>query len=243
MNLEGCSPSDLRTKADDYIDRDWAEIRDIDERDRNHKVLKAEAWARKAVATDALPERLDLLQDLARDDDWRVREGVAMALKHVNGNAFERVERSWYDWVDRDDPNVRRACEVGLMRVQSEHVDAALRIFDELVDDSNDYVKKSCGAFALSHVASKDPEAARPHLDRWSRSDDLRTRWNVAKAIGSYGRTDEYAMDLAYRLAGDEEYRVRRATASAVKKLTEKRPQVSDQIADWDDRDDFKTML
>lgn len=130
------------------------------------------------------------------------------------------------------------------MGTPPEHVESALELFDSLVTDSNDYVKKSCGGFAMSFVASKDPVIGRTHLDRWSRSDDLRTRWNVAKAIGgAYGRAGEHTFELAYRLSGDEEYRVRRATASSVKKLLENDSRVRKRIEQWDDRNDFRSML
>lgn len=245
MELNGLAVPEIREMADQYYrDHGWSEIEAIEEVDPDHKGFKAEAWARKAVAENDLPERLEYLRELSRDESWRVRERVAMALKYVNEHSFERVETAWYDWVEHDDNYVRRACEVGLMGVRREHVGPALEILDHLMSDSDEYVSKSCGGFAVSFVAGKDPEVAREYLDRWSRSDDVRTRWNVAKAIGGpYGRGRDHALELAYRLSGDEEYRVRRATASSVKKLIENDPTVRERVERWEDRDDFRSML
>jgi 3-methyladenine DNA glycosylase AlkC len=120
-----------------------------------------------------------------------------MALKYVNEHSFKQIEPTWYEWVKHDENYVRRACEVGLMGVTPGHVDPAFQILDHLVTDSDDYVQKSCGGFAVSTIANKNPEVGREYLDRWSRSDDLRTRWNVAKAIGgSYGRRNDRRRQL-----------------------------------------------
>lgn len=245
MELDDRSVPEIRKLADEYYrDHGWDDIEALEETDRAHKTFKIEAWVRKAVAEDDLPERLAYLRELSRDESWRVRESIAMALKYVNEHAFDRVESTWDEWVTHDDNYVRRACEVGLMGAPAAHVDPALQLFDHLVTDSDDYVKKSCGAFALSFVAAKDPETGREHLERWSRADGLRTRWNVAKAIGGgYGRETDHALELAYRLSDDETYRVRRATASSLKKLFENDSELRERVERWEERDDFRSML
>ncbi len=245
MDLSDRPLPEIRDLADDYYrDHGWADIEALDAETANEKGFVAEAWARKAVAEDDLPDRLSFLRELARDEDWRVRERVAMALKYVNENAFEWVTDAWQEWATHDDNFVRRACEVGLMGVQQEHVGPALGILDHLVSDSDDYVQKNCGAFALSHVAAKDPSVGRAYLDRWSRADDVRTRWNVAKAVGGgYGRATDHAVELAHRLSGDETYKVRRATASSLRKLVEDDPELRERVEGWEDRDDFLSML
>ena len=245
MDLSDHGLPAIRDMADEYArNHRWDDIGALEANDPDRKAFKAEAWARKAVAEGELPERLEFLQELSRDENWRAREAVAMALKYVNEHSFEQVEPAWTEWVDHDDNYVRRACEVGLMGTPAEHVDSAFGLFDHLVSDSDDYVKKSCGAFALSHVAAKDPVVGREYLDRWSRSNDLRTRWNVAKAIGGgYGRSTDHAVELAYRLSGDDEYRVRRATASSLKKVLERDSELRERLDQWDDRDEFRSML
>lgn len=244
MDLEGRSVPEIRDLADDYYrDHSWDEVEALPEMNPDEKGFKAEVWARKAVAERELPDRLDYLEELSRDESWRVRERVAMALKHVNANAFEQVESTWEGWVDHDDNYVRRACEVGLMGVEPEHVDTALGILDPLMADDDDYVKKSCGAFAVSSIANTKPAVGREYLERWSRSADLRTRWNVAKAVGGAYRENDHALDLAYRLSGDEAYRVRRATASSLKKLFDKRRSARERVKQWDERDEFLSML
>ncbi|MFT4890621.1 MAG: HEAT repeat protein [Halobacteriales archaeon] len=245
MDLRGHSLPEIRDLADQYYrDHGWEDIEALEENDPDEKAFKAEAWVRKAIAEDDLAERLEYLERRSRDESWRVRERVAMALKYVNANAFRQVESAWYEWVDHDDNYVRRACEVGLMGVPEEHADSALRILDHLVSDSDEYVRKSCGGFAVAAIANKDPDVGREYLDRWSRSDDLRTRWNVAKAIGgAYGRENDHALDLAHRLADDEEYRVRRATASSLRKLFDKDPEFRERVEQWDDREEFRSSL
>jgi len=244
MDLDDLGLPEIRDRADEYYrDHAWDDIESLPERDRDHLAFKAEAWARKAVAEDAIPERLDYLQDISRHEDWRVREAVAMALKYVNEHAFERAEQTWYEWVTHDDNYVRRACEVGLMSVPPEQVQPALELLDHLVSDSDDYVQKSCGGFAASVVASKDRAVGSEFLDRWSRSDDVRTRWNAAKAVGgAYGGSD-HALELAYRLSGDSEYKVRRATAAPLRECFDKDPSVRERVDQWDDREELLAKL
>jgi|GEM_PF-1679331 len=245
MDLSDHGLPEIRDLADEFArEHGWDEIEALGESDRDYKAFKAEAWARKAVAEGDLPERLGFLQALSGDENWQVREAVAMALKYVNEHAFAQVEPAWKEWVVHENNYVRRACEVGLMRTPPEHVGPVLDLFDHLVADSDDYVKKSCGAFALSNVAATDPAVSREYMERWSRADDLRTRWNVAKAIGGgYGRATDHAVELAYRLSGDEAYRVRRATASSLKKRFDDDPDWREQVEGWDDRDEFRSLL
>lgn len=113
MDLTDWSLPEIRDLADEYSqDAEWDEIEALGEGDRNEKAFKAEAWARKGVAEDELPKRVEYFQELSRDEDWRVREAVAMALKYINDSAFEHVESVWDEWVTHDDNYVRRACEV-----------------------------------------------------------------------------------------------------------------------------------
>ena len=245
VDFEGRTVPEIRELADEYAhSHSWADIETLPTTDEDTTGFKVEAWARKAVAERELPERLAYLQTEAQSEDWRVRERVAQALKYVNRHAFEQVEDAWEGWVTHDDNCVRRACEVGLMGVPDEHVAGALDLLDHLVSDSDTYVQKSCGAFAVSAIANSDPAVGREYLDRWSRADDLRTRWNVAKAIGSaYGFHNEHALDLASRLADDDAYRVRRATASSVKKLVEKDVVDRERVEGWVAQTDFQSML
>lgn len=241
MDLHGLGVPEIRARADEYYrQHDWAAIEALDASTANEKGFKAEAWARKAVDEADFPERMEYLQKLAQDDDWRVRERVAMALKYVNAHAFEQVQPVWKEWVEHEDNYVRRACEVGLMGVGDEDVGPALELVDPLVSDDDDYVKKSCGAFAVTSIAAKEPAVGGEYLDRWSRSQDVRTRWNVAKALGgAYGRETDHAMELAYRLAGDEAYRVRRATAASLRNLFESKPEKREHVDQWEDREEF----
>ncbi|MEY7850168.1 DNA alkylation repair protein [Natrarchaeobius sp. A-rgal3] len=245
QDLNSCGLPEIRELADRYYrDHGWEDIETLEATDPDEAAFKVEAWARKAVAEDELPERLDYLEEVSRSESWRVRERVAMALKYANAHSFEQVEQTWYEWVEHDDNYVRRACEVGLMGVSANHVDPALQILDHLVSDSNDYVQKSCGGFAVSFVANKDPAVGRTYLDRWIDSENVRTRWNVAKAIGgAYGRENEHALTLAYRLSDDDEYRVRRAVASSLRSLFEKDAAVRERVDQWDDREEFRTTL
>lgn len=239
------SVPEIRELAAEYArNHGWDDIEAIAATTPDEKGFEAEAWARRAVADGDLPGRLPYLRELARDESWRVRERVAMALKYVNEHAFEQVEDAWHEWATHENNYVRRACEVGLMGAPPAHVGPALAILDHLVADSDDYVKKSCGGFAVSSVASQDPAIGREYLDRWSRADDLRTRWNVAKAVGGpYGRETDHALDLAYRLSADDEYRVRRATAASLRSLIEKEPDVRERVEQWADRDDVRRWL
>lgn len=245
MNVNGQSLPEIRELADKYYrDHEWADIEALEASNPDETAFKVEAWARNAVAENELPERLDYLKQVAQSESWRVRERVAMALKYINSHSFEQVEPTWYEWVEHDDNYVRRTCEVGLMGIPAEYVDSALQILDLLVDDSDEYVRKSCGGFAVSTIANMDPGIAKVYLDRWSNSENVRTRWNVAKAIGgSYGRENEHAMTLAYQLSGDDEYRVRRAVASSLRTLFKKDSGFRDRVEQWSSRKEFRSII
>ena len=95
---------------------------------------------------------LAMVKELAISSDWRVREDAATEIKRINDTSFREYLSVWKQWVKDQNPNIRRAAEVGLLRIKKEFAPQALDLFEPLLYDDNIYVRKNCGPFALSSV-------------------------------------------------------------------------------------------
>ena len=99
------------------------------------------------------------IRKMADSPDWEVREGAAVEIKKINDKFFLEYLPVWKKWIKDPNPNIRRAVEVGLLRIKKEFVPHTLDLLDSLMYDNDSYVQKNCGPFALSHVGYKDSDA------------------------------------------------------------------------------------
>jgi len=97
---------------------------------------------------------------MADSQDWRIREDAAGEIRKINDKFFLEYLPVWKKWVKNPNPNIRRAVEVGLLKIKKEFVSYALDLLDPLMYDHNVYVRKNCGPFALSRVSYKDSTTA-----------------------------------------------------------------------------------
>ncbi|MBA7645569.1 hypothetical protein ES703_53327 [subsurface metagenome] len=176
------------------------------------------------------------IRNMADSLDWGVREDAAAKIKKINDKFFLEYFSIWKKWVKDSNPNIRRAVEVGLLRIKKDFVPYALDLLEVLAYDSNPYVRKSCGPFALSHVCYKDSRLAFERLRKWMKIEDRNVRWNVAMSLGVwFGQTHlEESLKLLKILAKDKERFIWRAAASSLIKLIRKHPELKREVFSWE---------
>ena len=178
---------------------------------------------------------LEKIRKLANDEDWKVREDAASEIEKINDKHFEEYYPVWKDWVRDPEPNIRRSVEVGLLRINKKYVNESLELLEPLLYDSDNYVRKNCGPFALSAVCSKDPDLAFKQLKKWMKIDDVNVRWNVAMCLGvRFGLPfPEESLKLLKILAKDKRKFVWRAAASSLIKMLRKHPKYKHDVYSW----------
>jgi len=138
------------------------------------------------------------LHELAEDQRWRVREGVAMALQRIGKEDMPRLIADMKVW-SRDGAFVQRAvvaglCEPALLNGNAETVEV-LAILDHITrsvaatgDRKHDgfRVLRQALGYGWSVAAAAAPANARPYLEKWLRSTDKDVAWvmrsNLAKS-------------------------------------------------------------
>jgi len=175
------------------------------------------------------------IRKMADSQDWRIREDAAGEIRKINDKFFLEYLPVWKNWVKDPNPNIRRAVEVGLLRIKKEFIPHALDLLDPLMYDNDSYVRKNCGPFALSHVGYKDPDTAFPKLKAWMKIENKNVRWNVAMCLGAwFGQTyPNESLKLLKILAKDKERFVWRAAASSLVKLIRKHPRLRQEVFSW----------
>jgi 3-methyladenine DNA glycosylase AlkD len=185
------------------------------------------------------------IRKLADSPDWGIREDAAKDIKAINDKFFLEYLPIWKKWVAEPNPNIRRAVEVGLLRIKKEHIPHALDLLDPLMYDDDNYVRKNCGPFALSHVGYKDPDTTFKRLRKWMKVKNKNVRWNVAMCLGVwFGQSyPEESLKLLKVLAKDQEKFVWRAVASSLVKLIRKHPKLKQEVFLWKGCDDCLAVV
>ncbi|GAB4285993.1 MAG: hypothetical protein Kow0081_4000 [Candidatus Dojkabacteria bacterium] len=186
------------------------------------------------------------IKKMADSSNWEVREDAASEIKKINDKFFLEYLPTWKKWVADPNPNIRRAVEVGLLRIKKEFIPHALDLLDSLMYDDNVYVRKNCGHFALSHVGYKDPGVTLKRLKKWVKIKDKNVRWNVAMCFlgGWFGQTyPKESLKLLKVLAKDQEKFVWRAAASSLVKLIRKHPKLKQEVFLWKGCDDCLAVV
>jgi hypothetical protein len=93
-------------------------------------------------------ELLQSIRTMADDADWEVRKDAAGAIKRLNDKHFNTYLPVWREWINDPNPNIRRAVEVGLLRIPKVHYCEAIELLVPLLFDEDPYVRKNCGPFA-----------------------------------------------------------------------------------------------
>ena len=110
--------------------------------------------------------------EVSKDDNWRVQEVLAKAFdEFCKQTGYEKSLPVIDDWLQNNNPNVRRAVTEGLRIWTSrpyfkDNPDEAIKRIATLKEDSSEYVRKSVGN-ALRDICKKFPELIKIELDSW----------------------------------------------------------------------------
>jgi hypothetical protein len=149
------------------------------------------------LAAEGDSDAIATLRALASDPRWRVREGVAMGLQRLGAADMGSLLDEMRAWVDGNDYERRAAaaalCEPALLRNERE-VHEVLAILDAITQQLSRSTERRSDAFRAlrkglaycwSVAVASAPDAGRPLMERWMRSDDPDVRWvmrqNLAK--------------------------------------------------------------
>ena len=149
------------------------------------------------AVSDPVPV-MSWLHELAGDQRWRVREGVAIALQHLGRYSMPRLLAEMEKWAT-EGPYQQRAAAAGLCKPsllkEPEHVARVLKVLDRITKSlaatsarkGEDFrVLRQTLAYSWSVAAAALPESGRPLMEKWLRSPDKDVAWlmegNLAKA-------------------------------------------------------------
>ena len=110
--------------------------------------------------------------EVSKDDNWRVQEVLAKAFdEFCKKIGYEKALPVIDDWLQNNNPNVRRAVTEGLRIWTSrpyfkDNPDEAIKRIATLKEDSSEYVRKSVGN-ALRDISKKFPELIKEELGSW----------------------------------------------------------------------------
>lgn len=113
-----------------------------------------------------------LRDEVSKDDNWRVQEVLAKAFdEFCKQTGYEKSLPVIDDWLQNNNPNVRRAVTEGLRIWTSrpyfnDNPDESIKRIATLKEDASEYVRKSVGN-ALRDISKKFPELIKIKLDSW----------------------------------------------------------------------------
>ena len=124
---------------------------------------------------------------LADDSDWEIKEEAAMAIRHLLLHDFKKWLLVLKEMVKSKSANLRRAAVVGSMQTKLKEDQVrkiAFYIYQPLLTDENEYVRKNLGPFALSDFFLRVyPKLALRFFDKWIKTGHLRVIWNILNAF------------------------------------------------------------
>jgi 3-methyladenine DNA glycosylase AlkD len=144
------------------------------------KLYSSEAYQARSLATFVLGEtasRSDkamsfLKRTVSKDKSWQVQEILAKAFdKYCSDIGYEKSLRTIKEWLDNENPNVRRAVTEGL-RIWTnreyfrENPRVAVNFLRALKNDESEYVRKSVGN-ALRDISKKHRDLIASELKTW----------------------------------------------------------------------------
>lgn len=116
---------------------------------------------------------LDVLRSkVAKDENWRVQEMLAMAFDgYCNRTGYDAAMPLIEAWIADPEPNVRRAVSEGLRPWTSRayfkaNPEIAIRLLSGLRADESEYVRRSAGN-ALRDISKSQPDLVRKELRHW----------------------------------------------------------------------------
>jgi HEAT repeat protein len=178
---------------------------------------------------------LQKIRKMANDSDWTIKETAAGVIKEINDKDFKEYLSIWKKWVKDPNPNIRRAVEVGLLRINKKHYQEAFELLVPLLYDDDNYVRKNCGPFALSAIAYRNSDDAFNRFRELTKEENQNVRWNIAMCLGvMFGvKYPKRSIELLKILAHDDRRFVWRAVASSLIKLLRRYPEYKKEVYSW----------
>jgi 3-methyladenine DNA glycosylase AlkD len=173
------------------------------------------------------------LKRLADSTNWEVREWVASACSIVLTNNFSEFYPTMLQWTSDKSPNVRRAVAVAVKYTaktrNEEFCEKLIDLLERLLTDSDPYVKKNLGAFAIGDgVLRYFPKQVLNRVNIWIDDENEQLRWNVAKIFSSAEGTKyiEDSIHVIHKLIEDNRSTVKRAVTSMMNSIKKRRPDI-----------------
>ncbi|MBU4000008.1 HEAT repeat domain-containing protein, partial [Patescibacteria group bacterium] len=175
------------------------------------------------------------IQRMANSSDWEIKEMAASKIKEINDKYFIDHLPVWKQWICHKNPNIRRALEVGLLRIPKAHAKEAFSLLLPLLNDDNRYVRKNCGPFALSAVSYKIPSFAFKEFHILIKDKNQNMRWNIAMCMGAmFGiKYPDKALYILKKVCRDKRHFVWRAAVSSLIKIIRKYPHFEKDVFGW----------
>ena len=111
--------------------------------------------------------------EVSKDENWRVQEVLAKSFdEYCKNKGYENSIPIIDEWLNSDNPNIRRAVTEGLRIWTSrpyfkENPQEAIKRIAALKEDASEYVRKSVGN-ALRDISRKFPGLIREELKTWN---------------------------------------------------------------------------
>ena len=183
---------------------------------------------------------LRLLQRLADDGHWEVREWAGSAAGDLLGRHFEEMYRVLMRWTSSRSELVRRAVAIAVRGAtdsrRPERCGALFALIEPLVSDRAEYVRQNTGPFAVGKMLHHYPETTLRRVREWASREDEMSRWNAAMVFTSASARNHVddALEILSELARDQRPLVRTAVASALRNLIKRdADRVVPELREW----------
>ncbi|MBU1950690.1 MAG: HEAT repeat domain-containing protein, partial [Candidatus Eisenbacteria bacterium] len=182
---------------------------------------------------DKKTEAERILLNLARDEDWEVREYASATIARIVRSNFKAVYPYLLRWAESDDPSVRRQVMVAIVAISDqEHPEWAKPLLDLVetnLKNRDPYVRRNLGPFALGEGLLRNyPEDTLEAMSTWTNLDDEMVRWNIGMGltVSHVGDYWEAALIILKSFGTDKRRMVWQAVSMALQNLLHLHPDV-----------------
>lgn len=168
-----------------------------------------------------------LLEELAVDPEWQVREGAAWGIATLWDLTDGSVLDCYSRWLEDEREYLRATAALSLVPVIKKGDPALLPLLipllDRLVIDESKVVRKLIGSQIVGKVLAETfPETAYECLQRWVKLSYSVTQWQVARAVSRTFADNfpEGVMDILRSIQYQDQPMTSKALFSALKRLS-----------------------
>lgn len=139
-------------------------------------------------------------------------------------------------WTREKSPNLRRAVAVAVKYAaktsKDKNCENLIDLLEPLLSDTDPYVKKNLGAFAIGDGLLKYfPNQVLNRINVWIENDDEQVRWNIAKIFSSTegSKYFEKSINIICELRDDNRTTVKRAVTSTLNSIRKRRSDINNK--------------